>query len=65
MDEQNHDDGCRCLNCCRAKFKTIDPASYGKMPVTTLDEVLSRMDESGLKALQQVLQAIETAAQGS
>jgi len=27
-----HDDGCRCRGCCAEKFKTIDPATFGKAP---------------------------------
>lgn len=36
IDEQKHDDGCRCLACCREKFKTIDPARFGKAPVAPI-----------------------------
>jgi hypothetical protein len=32
MGELKHDDGCRCLACCREKFKTIDPAQIGRAP---------------------------------
>jgi hypothetical protein len=37
MDEPKHDDGCRCQDCCREKFKTIDMERFGNAPEIPAD----------------------------
>lgn len=36
-NDATHDDGCRCMACYREKFKTIDPAAFGKAPALLPD----------------------------